>query len=75
MDSNRLLAKPWLPGIELFHADFSGQPFGRHSHDAFAVGASVQGVGDYQCRGQRHALPAGTLSLMNPEEPHTGHAK
>lgn len=75
MDSNRLLAKPWLPGIELFHADFSGQPFGRHSHDAFAVGAIVQGVGGYQCRGQRHALPAGTLSLMNPEEPHTGHAE
>ncbi|MGP0174115.1 helix-turn-helix domain-containing protein [Pseudomonas sp. NCHU5208] len=75
MDANRLLAKPWLPGVELFHADFSGQPFGRHSHDAFAIGAIVQGVGGYQCRGQRHALPAGTLSLMNPEEPHTGHAE
>lgn len=75
MDANRLLAKPWLPGVELFHADFSGQPFGRHSHDAFAIGAIVQGVGGYQCRGARHALPAGTLSLMNPEEPHTGHAE
>lgn len=75
MAGNRLLAKPWLPGVELFHADFSGQPFGRHSHDAFAIGAIVQGVGGYQCRGQRHALPAGTLSLMNPEEPHTGHAE
>ncbi|MBT8765944.1 helix-turn-helix transcriptional regulator [Metapseudomonas boanensis] len=74
MDGNRLQARPWLPGVELFHADFSGQPFGRHSHDAFAVGAILQGVGGYQCRGGRHALPAGTLSLMNPEEPHTGHA-
>lgn len=75
MAGNRLLARPWLPGVELFHADFSGQAFGRHSHDAFAVGAIVQGVGGYQCRGQRYALPAGTLSLMNPEEPHTGHAE
>lgn len=75
MAGNRLLAKPWLPGVELFHADFSGQPFGRHSHDAFAIGAIVEGVGGYQCRGERHALPAGTLSLMNPEEPHTGHAE
>ena len=75
MDANSLLAKPWLPGVELFHADFSGQAFGRHSHDAFAIGAIVQGVGGYQCRGQRYALPAGTLSLMNPEEPHTGHAE
>ncbi|MGH8354806.1 MAG: AraC family transcriptional regulator [Pseudomonas sp.] len=75
MDANRLLARPWLPGVELFHADFSGQAFGRHSHDAFAIGAILQGVGGYQCRGARHALPAGTLSLMNPEEPHTGHAE
>ena len=75
MDANRLLARAWLPGVELFHADFSGQAFGRHSHDAFAVGAILQGVGGYQCRGARHALPAGTLSLMNPQEPHTGHAE
>lgn len=74
-DGNRLLARPWLPGVELFHADFSGQPFGRHSHDAFAIGAILHGVGGYQCRGARHALPAGTLSLMNPQEPHTGHAE
>lgn len=75
MDANRLLARSWLPGVELFHADFSGQAFGRHSHSAFAIGAILQGVGGYQCRGVRHALPAGTLSLMNPEEPHTGYAE
>lgn len=75
MDANRLLARPWLPGVELFHADFSGQPFGRHSHEAFAIGAILHGAGGYQCRGGRHVLPAGTLSLMNPEEPHTGHAE
>lgn len=75
MDANRLLARPWLPGVELFHADFSGQPFGRHSHDAFAIGAILQGAGGYQCRGAHHVLPAGTLSLMNPEEPHTGNAE
>lgn len=73
--NNRLLVRSWLPGVELFHADFSGQPFGRHSHDAFAIGAILHGVGGYQCRGARHALPAGTLSLMNPEEPHTGYAE
>lgn len=75
MDANRLLVRPWLPGVELFHADFSGQPFGRHSHDAFAIGAILQGAGGYQCRGAHHVLPAGTLSLMNPEEPHTGNAE
>ena len=72
MAANRLLARPgclaWL-----FHADFSGQAFGRR-HSAFAIGSILHGVGGYQCRGRRHA-PAGTLSLMNPEEPHTGHAE
>ncbi|HUE91746.1 AraC family transcriptional regulator [Pseudomonas sp.] len=75
MDANRLLARAWLPGVELFHADFSGQAFARHSHDAFAIGAILQGVGGYQCRGARHALPAGTLSLMNPQEAHNGYAE
>ncbi|WP_437880052.1 AraC family transcriptional regulator [Pseudomonas sp. LRF_L74] len=75
MTNNRLLASAWLPGVELFHADFSGQAFGRHSHDAFAIGAILSGVGGYQCRGARHAIPAGHLSLMNPEEAHTGHAE
>jgi AraC-like DNA-binding protein len=75
VDANRLLARAWLPGVELFHADFSGQAFARHSHDAFAIGAILQGVGGYQCRGARHALPAGTLSLMNPQEAHNGYAE
>jgi len=75
VDANRLLARTWLPGVELFHADFSGQAFARHSHDAFAIGAILQGVGGYQCRGARHALPAGTLSLMNPQEAHNGYAE
>lgn len=75
MDANRLLARAWLLGVELFHADFSGQAFARHSHDAFAIGAILQGVGGYQCRGAQHALPAGTLSLMNPQEAHNGYAE
>ncbi|WP_404383882.1 helix-turn-helix domain-containing protein [Caenispirillum salinarum] len=73
-NGNRLHAVAGLPGVELLEADFSGQPFGRHAHDAFAIGAIDDGVGGYDCRGARHALPRHTLSLMNPEEPHTGYA-
>ncbi|MCM2972622.1 helix-turn-helix transcriptional regulator [Larsenimonas suaedae] len=71
---NRLHAIEGLPGIELLAADFSGEPFGRHSHDAFALGAIHAGVGGYHCRGARHALARQTLSLMNPDEPHNGYA-
>lgn len=72
--SNRLHAMDWLPGIEFLEADFGGQPFGRHCHDAFAIGAIETGIGGYLCRGSRHALPRKTLSLMNPGEIHTGYA-
>lgn len=64
----------WLHGIELFEAAFSTQTFGRHAHEGFAIGAIVEGAGGYDCRGESMVLPAGSLSLMNPEEPHTGHA-
>lgn len=61
-------------GIELFEASFSRQTFGRHAHEGFAIGAIAEGAGGYVCRGESMVLPAGTLSLMNPEEAHTGHA-
>jgi len=64
----------WLHGLELFVANFDDHIFGRHAHSTFAIGAIVEGVGGYRCRGKDHVLPIGSLSLMNPEEPHTGHS-
>jgi AraC-like DNA-binding protein len=64
----------WHHGIELFEAAFSTQTFSRHAHEGFAIGAIAEGVGGYNCRGENVVLPAGSLSLMNPEEPHTGYA-
>lgn len=74
MRANRYHHLGWLQGIELYEADFSTQTFSRHAHEGFAIGAIAEGVGGYLCRGEQMLLPAGSLSLMNPEEPHTGHA-
>ncbi|RDD68530.1 AraC family transcriptional regulator [Paracoccus versutus] len=74
MQANRYHHLGWHHGIELFEAAFSHQTFGRHAHEGFAIGAIAEGAGGYVCRGETMVLPAGTLSLMNPEEPHTGHA-
>ncbi|MFY0659298.1 MAG: AraC family transcriptional regulator [Shimia sp.] len=74
MDKNRYHHLGWLHGIELFEAAFSTQTFSRHAHEGFAIGAIAEGAGGYQCRGETMVLPAGSLSLMNPEEPHTGFA-
>ena len=75
MDKNRYHHLGWLHGIELFEAAFSSQNFSRHAHDGFAIGAIAEGVGGYFCRGEKMVLPTGSLSLMNPEEPHTGYAE
>lgn len=72
--ANRLHKLDWLHGIEFFEADYEDHVFGRHAHSGFAIGAISQGVGGYQCRGSSHVLPKGKLSLMNPEEPHTGYS-
>lgn len=74
MDGNRYHHLGWHHGIEVYEAAFSRQTFSRHAHAGFAIGAIQDGVGGYVCRGARMVLPTGTLSLMNPEEPHTGHA-
>ena len=71
---NRLHKMCWLYGIELFEANYDDQVFDRHAHSGFAIGTITRGVGGYRCRGEDHVLPPRTLSLMNPEEPHTGHA-
>lgn len=64
----------WLHGIEVFEADLRSHSFGRHSHEGFAIGAIAAGVGGYRFRGSDVLLPEGSLSLMNPDEAHTGHA-
>ncbi|MDO5057658.1 MAG: AraC family transcriptional regulator [Lautropia sp.] len=73
-DQNRLHRLVRFHGIELLEANVVNAAFGKHAHDSFAIGAITQGVGGYWCRGAQHALPARTLSLMNPEELHTGYA-
>jgi AraC-like DNA-binding protein len=74
MQGNRYHHLGWHHGVQLFEASFSRQTFTRHAHEGFAIGAIAAGAGGYICRGESMTLPAGSLSLMNPEEPHTGHA-
>ena len=74
MQRNRYHHLEWLNGIDFFEAAFSTQTFTRHAHEGFAIGAIAEGAGGYLCRGESMVLPAGSLSLMNPEEAHTGHA-
>jgi AraC-like DNA-binding protein len=71
---NRLHRLSWHADIELFDASFQGHPFGRHAHDAYAIGVIEHGVGGYLYRGGTEMVPAGMLSLINPDEMHDGYA-
>lgn len=74
MAKNKLHKLTRLHGIELFEANETRETYARHTHGEFAIGAILQGVGGYWCRGTHHVLPSRSLTLMNPDEPHTGYA-
>lgn len=53
---NRFHHLEWLYGIEFFQANFDDHLFGRHSHEGFAIGSIIEGVGGYFCRGENMVL-------------------
>lgn len=71
---NRLYEPRWQSGLSFLEASFSGKPFGKHTHDAFAIGVMTAGVGGYHSKGSSFVFPRQTLSLMNPGQPHDGYA-
>ena len=62
------------PGIELLHAHYVGHAYERHSHDCYAIGVTEAGVQAFHYRGGQHASAAGQVMVLNPGEPHDGHA-
>src|SRR4029453_11382310 len=61
-------------GVELLQARFRTHRYARHSHDAYAIGLTLEGVQSFRCRGaQRHGVPGSILSI-NPDEMHDGHS-
>ncbi|WP_109993712.1 AraC family transcriptional regulator [Salinisphaera sp. LB1] len=71
---NRLYETPWQSGFSFLDASFKGHPFGKHTHNAFAIGVMTAGVGGYSSKGASFVFPSHTLSLMNPEQSHDGYA-
>lgn len=71
---NRLYETTWRSGLSFLDACFDGKPFGKHTHETFAVGVITSGVGGYNLKGTSFVLPRQTLSLMNPDQTHDGYA-
>ncbi|MBD2103528.1 AraC family transcriptional regulator [Leptolyngbya sp. FACHB-261] len=64
---------PELDGVEILHAHYVTQSFSRHTHNAFVISLIEQGEGAFWYRGSLRHSSAGSLGLLNPDEPHTGH--
>lgn len=58
--------------VEILHVESLRQSFGKHSHDAVAIGVIDAGVGEFWCRGATHRVPPDTVVLIDPGEVHTG---
>ncbi|MGE5385051.1 MAG: AraC family ligand binding domain-containing protein, partial [Betaproteobacteria bacterium] len=68
-------ASPHLPGVELYSARLVDHAFAPHVHDGYSLGAIEAGVERFRYQGSEHVAPAGTLVMLNPDEPHTGKAE
>jgi AraC-like DNA-binding protein len=63
---------PELGGLEVMHARFVRHEFAKHSHETFTVVLIDAGASKYWYRGAQHIVSAGMVSLLNPDEVHTG---
>nr|WP_321240683.1 AraC family transcriptional regulator [uncultured Tolumonas sp.] len=61
------------PTIELYRAHIEKHAFEPHTHEAFGVGAVVQGAERFRYRGSEYVASTENIILMNPDELHTGH--
>ncbi|MDX2007906.1 MAG: AraC family transcriptional regulator [Meiothermus sp.] len=61
-----------MDGLEVLQASYVRHRFARHSHPTFAVVLIDQGAARYWYRGAEHVVGAGMVSLLNPDEVHTG---
>lgn len=58
--------------LYFFKARFLTHAYSRHTHARYAIGATESGAQTYWCRGEQQVAGYGSLSFINPEEPHDG---
>lgn len=66
---------PELPGVDLLRARYIRKTFVKHTHETFVMAAITHGVDVFQHGGSLQYAGPGSLALVNPETPHTGHAQ
>ncbi|MFE4056745.1 AraC family transcriptional regulator [Streptomyces sp. NPDC059096] len=64
-----------LPDVDLLRAHYIDKTFLRHTHESFVIAAITEGVEVFHHGGVDQYAGPGSLALVNPETPHTGHAQ
>ncbi|NVK75584.1 MAG: AraC family transcriptional regulator [Oceanospirillaceae bacterium] len=61
-----------LDGLEVIHAQFTDTVFGKHAHADYVISIVDAGVMHFSHRGESHNALPGELSIVAPDELHTG---
>ena len=65
-------ASQTLGGLEMVDAQFTDTVFGKHAHAGFVISVVDAGVMHFSHRGAMHNALPGELSVVGPDELHTG---
>jgi AraC-like DNA-binding protein len=63
-----------VDGVELFRASLTGEVYGKHRHDTYAVGVTDHGVQVFDYRGAARVRTRGQVVVLYPDEVHNGRA-
>jgi AraC-like DNA-binding protein len=73
-EKTRFWRDPGLQNLELLQATYVTHAFAPHTHEGFAIGVIEHGAETFTYRHASHVAPAGSIVVINPDEPHTGQA-
>lgn len=73
-ESFQLRCQPHRPDVERFDARIAHTAFAPHTDDGFVICVVLTGVQFFQHKGVHHAVPAGSITFVNPNELHCARA-
>ncbi|WP_192256426.1 AraC family transcriptional regulator [Mesorhizobium silamurunense] len=71
-EAARLTQHEGLGGLEMLAARYRDHAYALHTHPTWVFGVVVAGVEKLRIGRRQHLAPAGSIIIVNPEEPHDG---
>ncbi|MEW6634551.1 MAG: AraC family transcriptional regulator [Pseudomonadota bacterium] len=71
-EAAKLTRHQGLGGLEMLAARYRDHAYALHTHPTWVFGVVVAGVEKLRIGRRRHLAPAGSIIIVNPEEPHDG---